>query len=66
MAKETIRVKIDKDGNMEISVSGIRGKTCTEITSDLEVYLGRVGEREYTADYYKKPEEPRNTWITRR
>lgn len=65
MAKETIRVKIRKDGSMEVSVDDVKGKNCTELTEELEVYLGAVGEKEFTADYYKKDDPAKKAWITR-
>lgn len=63
--RETIRVKIGKDGSIEVSVNDVKGKNCTEITQDLEVYLGAVGEKEFTADYYKKDDPGKKAWITR-
>ena len=63
--KETIRVKINKDGTMELSVNDVKGKSCTEITEELEVYLGAIGEKELTADYYKKDDPGKKAWITR-
>lgn len=64
MARETIRVKIDKEGNLEIETKGFVGKNCTEATSNLELFLGKAGEKEYTADYYKKGPRGKKTFIT--
>lgn len=66
MSKETIVASIDKNGNIELSVEGIKGKSCVDATADLEVYLGAVGEKEYTADYYKKKDPEKKVWITGR
>lgn len=67
MSKEIIRAKIDKKGNIEIETKGIKGKTCIEATADLEAYLGKqIGEKEFTTDYYKKPEPSNKSWITRK
>jgi len=66
MAKEVIRVTIKPDGNMQVAVEGVQGKNCIEATQDLEVFLGKQkGERELTADYYKKPDAPETPWIRR-
>ena len=64
MAKETIRVKIDKEGNLQIEAQGFKGKSCTEATADLEVFLGKAGEKELTADYYKKDTGDKKNFIS--
>jgi hypothetical protein len=67
MASEVIKVKVTKDGQLEVMAEGIVGKSCVEATADLEVYLGKqVEEREYTADYFKKEPPKKENWITRR
>ena len=64
MAKEVIRVKIDKQGGMQFEVAGAKGKSCTELTEGLEVYLGKVTEREFTADYYKPAGPEKKNFVT--
>lgn len=66
MAKEVIRIKIKKDGTTVIRAEGIEGKSCIEATEPLEVFLGKQkGDKELTADYYKKPDAPETPWIKR-
>ena len=64
MAKEVIKVKVDKLGNLEIETIGFKGKSCTEATADLEVFLGNAGKTEFTADFYKKDDGGKKTFIS--
>lgn len=65
MAKEKIIVKIDKNtGNSTVLVENLYGKSCADLTEDLEVQLGKVTAKEFTADYHK-PEPPSgDSWVT--
>lgn len=57
--KENLQIQIDKDGNVQFEYKGVRGKKCVDATQELEVALGKVQDRQKTADYYKKdPDEP--------
>lgn len=57
MAKTTtVTVLIAKDGGTTISVDGVKGKSCLDITKALEENLGTVSERTHTADMSKKPD----------
>lgn len=57
MAKmTTVTVLIAKDGGTTISVDGVKGKSCLDITKALEDNLGKVTERTHTADMGKKPD----------
>jgi hypothetical protein len=40
MEMQEIEVQINKDGKVEISVRGVKGLKCLEITADLEQALG--------------------------
>lgn len=42
------------NGKSTISVSGVKGKACTDITKAVEEALGKVEKREYTTDYKEK------------
>lgn len=66
MAQEKIKVTIKKDGTMEVAVEGVAGKKCIEQTKELEVYLGKVMDKEFTADYYKPEPIGPEPWIKRR
>ena len=52
----TVTVFIAKDGGTSISVDGVKGKSCLDITKALEDNLGTVSERTPTADMSKRPE----------
>lgn len=51
---------------MEVAVEGVAGKKCIEQTKELEVYLGKVMNKEFTADYYKPEPIGPEPWIKRR
>lgn len=64
MAKEVIKIKIDKEtGNAQVITEGIAGKSCVDLTEDLVVQLGQVTNREFTAEYYK-PEPGKDSFVT--
>lgn len=54
MAKPTIEVMIDEDGQATITVRGVVGKQCEELTEDLEAELGTKTSRHRTPDYYRQ------------
>jgi hypothetical protein len=62
MARETIKIKITKDGNATITTENFVGKACVTATEELEARLGKVVNREHTAEYYK-PEPPKEVWV---
>ena len=39
---ETITVEIDLDGSSTVSVAGVKGKKCKDITRQVEAALGKV------------------------
>ena len=53
MAK--IKVTIGLDSKVKVEVEGVAGKSCTDVTKELEKALGTVEERKLTADYHKAP-----------
>lgn len=53
MSTETVTVEIDRNGNPKISVDGVVGKSCTDLTSGLEKALGAKTSDTKTADYGK-------------
>lgn len=51
MELQEIEVVIGKDGQVEISVRGVKGKTCLDITGELEKALGNaLLSREFTPE----------------
>lgn len=50
---EEVRVTIDEDGNVKVSVFGAAGKSCLELTQELERLLGGDLVREFTSEYYQ-------------
>jgi hypothetical protein len=54
--QHTVTVHIEKDGGTKISVDGVKGKSCLDITKALEENLGTVSDRQHTGDFLKKPD----------
>lgn len=50
---EVVTVDIDKLGNPKISVAGVAGSSCTDLTRELERALGSTTSDVKTADYGK-------------
>jgi hypothetical protein len=51
-----VRVTIDEEGNVKVSVFGAAGKGCLELTRELETLLGGDVVREFTSEYYQNAE----------
>jgi acylphosphatase len=58
--KQEMEITIGKDGEVQIHVQGVDGKSCMELTKDLEEALGVVTTREKTGDYFKKEKVQEN------
>ena len=56
---EEVKVTIDAEGNVKVTVFGVKGPSCLEITEKLEALLGGQVEREYTSEFYSQTEETR-------
>jgi|TARA_B100001250_G_C19673066_1_gene732399 hypothetical protein len=54
MAKETIKYTIRQDGNVTQEVFNVSGDACLNLTEDIEIKLGDLENRVYTADYYQQ------------
>ena len=52
MKEETIKYTIKQDGTVTEEVLGVSGKSCVDITEDIEIKLGDLKPQIYTADYY--------------
>lgn len=53
---EEVKVTIDADGNVKVTVFGAKGPHCLEITEKLEALLGGQVEREFTSEYHEQAE----------
>lgn len=51
--KNEMTVTIGPDGNVEIAVNGVKGKSCVDFTKWLEDELGVVKNRTTTSEYYQ-------------
>ena len=54
MKKETIKYTIRQDGNVTEEVFNVPGDVCLKMTEDIEIKLGDLENRVYTADYYNQ------------
>lgn len=55
---EEVRVSIDEDGNVKVSVFGVGGPRCVALTEKLEALLGGDLVREFTSEYSQSVEVP--------
>ena len=53
--KETIKYTIRQDGNVTEEVINVPGTACLDLTEDIEIKLGDLEQRTFTADYYQQP-----------
>jgi hypothetical protein len=53
---EEIKVTIDAEGNVKVTVFGVKGGKCLELTKELEQLLGGDVQREFTSEYYAESE----------
>ena len=56
--KNELLICIARDGTVTINVDGIKGKSCLDLTKDLENSLGCVSEREKKASFYEDDKTP--------
>ena len=45
-----------KDGQIKFDVKGGSGKSCTDITKDLENALGKVVDKKHKTEFYQRSE----------
>jgi len=50
MELQEIEIIIDKNGQVQVHVNGVKGAACLDITADLEKALGEVILREMTPE----------------
>lgn len=56
---EEVKVTIDEEGNVKVTVFGVKGGKCLAVTERIEALLGGAVEREFTSEYYQTEEETR-------
>jgi len=52
-SKVEILITVDTRGDPEITVNGVKGKKCQDLTKDIEAALGKVTSTKKTTDYYQ-------------
>jgi hypothetical protein len=57
MAEEIVRIRVSPEGNATISVKGVKGRSCKELTKTFEEGLGKVVSSENTSEMYEKETE---------
>jgi hypothetical protein len=51
---EHITISIDADANVQLSVEGVAGPSCKDVTKKIESELGKTTSCKPTADYHKQ------------
>lgn len=54
MAKGRIIFEVDTEGEGSITVQGVKGKTCKDLTKDFEKALGKVKSSTPTKEFYER------------
>ena len=49
-----IIVDVDNNADVKITVTGVKGRQCTDMTADLEKALGKVSETRPTGEMYER------------
>lgn len=52
--RQEMEITIGENGEVRITVKGVNGPRCLELTKELEEELGLVLAREKTSEYYKE------------
>ena len=53
MQERKVTLIIDENGAVQIDVEGVKGKTCTDLTADVEDALGTVTNRTKKAEFHQ-------------
>lgn len=53
MKRQAITVTINSYGQATVTVEGVPGPACEDVTKDLETALGAVVERARTSEYFE-------------
>lgn len=54
---QEIDVHIGPDGTVKVEVRGAKGRTCLDLTKEMEEYLGGQVERTYTDEFTMQPQK---------
>lgn len=54
---QVVKVEINENGEVTVSVEGIQGSSCTDVTKTIETALGKTTKSNKTDDYYKQPKK---------
>ncbi len=57
--KVELEVVITPTGEVQITVKGVKGKSCEDLSRQIEAELGEVLERKRTPEYYQAQENIR-------
>jgi len=49
-----IIIDIDADGNTTVSVKGVKGKSCTDLSKNIEAALGKVTRDDKTPEFHQQ------------
>jgi len=59
MAQREFNITIGPDGEVNLHVSGYKGKSCLEIVKQFEKVVGQVKSQQETSEFYEPEEEVR-------
>jgi hypothetical protein len=59
---EEVDVTISPTGDVALTVRGVTGGACLELTRELEHKLGTVESRAHTAEFYQPVEQHQQQW----
>jgi hypothetical protein len=57
MAGKEIEVSIEKNGQVKVHISGVKGPGCMEYAKLFERIVGPIEEEEHTWEYYEEASE---------
>lgn len=52
----SITLIVDNKGGIKISVDGVKGQACKDVTKSLEKALGTVQDDQKTSEFYQQPQ----------
>lgn len=58
---KTITIDIDVEGNTTIKVEGVKGKSCKDLTRDIERALGVTKKSTPTAEFHQQAAQQQRT-----
>lgn len=53
---EEIIINIDSDANVQLTVKGVKGPSCRELTDKIEKAIGKVDADRTTSEFHQKGE----------